>query len=148
MKSIRELLSGRAPLTVKGSASVLQAARLMHGEHVGCVVVVDEEHHPTGIFTERDLLARIVVTGRDPANVRVDEVMSDTPFLADAEEHVVSISFAMQSRHIRHLPVTESGRLIGVLSLRDLLATHLDEKHAEVQALTEYIQGEGEPAVS
>ena len=144
MKSIRELLSGRPPLTVPGSTSALEASRRMRDAHVGCVLIVDGDDKPLGIFTERDLMSRVVTEGRDPAAVQVKEVMSRDPFRAEAEERVLNAALAMQDRHIRHLPVTDDGVLIGVLSLRDLLRTMLDEKQAEVSAMRAYIQGEGE----
>lgn len=145
MKSIRELLTGRSPLTVAGSTSVLDASKRMRAEHVGCLMVVDAERRPLGIFTERDLMSRVVVEGRDPAAVQIKEVMSRDPFSADAEERVLRVALQMQERHIRHLPVTdENGHLLGVLSLRDLLRAMLAEKREELDAMRSYIQGEGE----
>ena len=145
MKSIRELLTGRAPLVVPGSMSTLDAARLMREEHVGCLLVLDAARKPLGIFTERDLMVRVIVEGRKPAEVQVKEVMSRDPFTADAEKRVLKTARAMQERHIRHLPVLdESEGLIGVLSLRDLLRAMLDEKRDEAKALRAYIQGEAD----
>ena len=144
MKSLRELLTGRVPMTIKSSASALDAARTMREQGIGCLLIVDAEKRPIGIFTERDLMVRIVVEGKAPARVPVEEAMSKSPFTADVEQRVRQVSREMRQRHIRHLPVTENGVLIGVLSLRDLLAAHLEERKHEVEALTAYIQGEGE----
>ena len=147
MKSIRELLPQRAPLTVSGTTSVFDAARLMREEHVGCLLIVDADHRPLGIFTERDLMTRVIVEDRRPAEVAVKEVMSRDPFSADADERVLRVARQMQERHIRHLPVTDGGALVGVLSLRDLLRAMLAEVREESSALREYIQGaDGGPA--
>ena len=103
MKSIRELLTGRAPLTVLGSTSTLDAARLMREEHVGCLMIVDAARSPLGIFTERDLMARVIVEGRDPAQLRLSTVRA---------QRVAALPSSRRSRTLR-LPE-------GVLFLRFL----------------------------
>lgn len=144
MKSIRSLLTERALLSMTGEESALEAARAMHRAHVGCVLVVDDGGAPLGIFTERDLMTRVVVPGVDPEKVRIADVMSEELFIAGPEERLNDVAQQMQSLHIRHLPVVEDGKVIGILSLRDLLRKHLAVKRHEVQALTAYIQGESE----
>ncbi|MFT5292466.1 MAG: CBS domain-containing protein [Planctomycetota bacterium] len=141
MKSISELLTNRSPLTLKGSTSALEAARAMEKEHVGCLVVVDSAKKPLGVFTERDLMVRLVVGDLNPAEVQIQEVMTREPFVMDGTERLLKAAHEMQARHIRHLPVTESGKLVGVLSLRDLLRALLDEQRDETSEMRNYIQG-------
>ncbi len=141
MKSISELLTNRSPLTLKGSTSALEAARAMDEEHVGCLVVVDSARKPLGVFTERDLMVRLVVADRDPSKVQIKEVMTRDPFVLDGAERLLKAAREMQTRHIRHLPVTESGKLVGVLSLRDLLRALLEEQRDETSEMRNYIQG-------
>ncbi len=141
MKSISELLTNRSPLTLKGSTSALEAARAMDEEHVGCLVVVDSARKPLGVFTERDLMVRLVVADRDPSKVQIKEVMTRDPFVLDGAERLLMAAREMQRRHIRHLPVTESGKLVGVLSLRDLLRALLEEQRDETSEMRNYIQG-------
>lgn len=141
MKTIRELLTG-PPRTIPRTATALEAARAMSKAHVGAVLVLDEDGQPCGIFTERDLMVRVIVAGRSPDDVRVEEVMTTDLFTATPERRVNEIAREMQARHIRHLPVIESSRVLGVLSLRDCLREHLEAKREEVKALQAYIQGD------
>lgn len=141
MKTIRELLSGKAPVALPGSTSVLEAARTMHAEGVGAMLVASPGKAPEGLFTERDLMIRVVVPGLDPATARLEEVMTRDIFTASPERRVNEVAREMQERHIRHLPVVEDGLCIGVLGLRDLLREHLNAKKDEVRDLTAYIQG-------
>lgn len=142
MPILRDVLTHRAPITVPGEASVLDASRTMVAEGVGCVMIVDAEGAPLGIFTERDLMSRVVVEGRDPATLQVREVMTRELLCAGPEDKVVELRRALRTKHVRHLPVVEDGRLIGVLSLRDLLRSDLAQTRVEVDALQEYIQGD------
>ncbi len=145
MKSIREILSGGPVIALPGSATALEAARKMVEAKVGALLVVDSRSAPLGIFTERDLMLRVVVALRDPHAVPLQEVMTKNLFIAFPEQRVNDVAREMQERHIRHLPVVERGVVIGMLSLRDLLRAHLSEEHQEVEVLRAYIQGEGRP---
>ncbi len=144
MKSVGELLVGRKPVSMTRSATALEAARLMEKEHVGSLLVLSPEGNLEGCFTERDLMTRVVGAGKDPAATPLADVMTRELFTAAPEERVNQVAREMQARHIRHLPVLEDGKVLGMLSLRDLLREHLEAKRHEVQALTAYIQGEGE----
>ena len=144
MKTIRSLLTGRSLLTLTPAATAFEAAVAMDEARVGCVLVVDGKGAPLGIFTERDLMARVVVPGMDPKQARLSEVMTSELLTANPDEIVRDVARNMQSHHIRHLPVIEDGKVVGILSLRDLLHEHLDAKRQEVQQLTAYINGEPE----
>jgi len=96
------------------------------------------------MFTERDLMTRVIVPGADPNNIRLAKVMTKKLFTAGPDQIIRDVAREMQTRHIRHLPVIENGAVLAILSLRDLLREHLDTKRQEVQALTAYIQGETE----
>lgn len=143
MKTIRDILTGRRPVTLGPRATVLEAVEAMVREHVGAVLVV-EAGRVLGCFTERDLMTRVVIHGHDPRVVQLAAVMTEQLFTADPEQRINEIAREMQTRHIRHLPVVEKDVVIEVLSLRDLMREHLDLKRHEVQALTAYIKGEGE----
>ncbi len=145
MKTIRELLTDRSPISVPGTMTVLDAAKTMHAAKIGALLV-DDAKGTVGVFTERDLMARVVVAGLDPATTPIANVMTRDLFTAGPDERINEIARRLQERHIRHLPVIEDGKVIGMLSLRDLLREHVDVKRSEVQALTAYIQGEGDAA--
>jgi len=140
MKPIRDVLTGRSPLTLSPSATVLEAARAMQSAHVGAVFVLDGERL-VGCFTERDVVTRVVVPGLDATTVRLEEVMTRELFTVTPEARIREVAREMQSRHVRHVPVVEDDRLIAVVGLRDLLREHLQDKRAEVRQLTEYIRG-------
>jgi len=142
MATIDKLLTGRPALTLPKSATVLEAARAMQRDHVGCVLVVDGDGAPCGIFTERDLMIRIVCEEKDPASVTLEDVMTVDMFTAPASKSISEVRATLQARHIRHVPVIADGKVLGVLSLRDLLRHDLAERANEVQQLTDYIQGD------
>ncbi|MEM7309245.1 MAG: CBS domain-containing protein [Planctomycetota bacterium] len=142
MKSIGELLSGQHVHTLAQSSTVLDAARLMQEAHIGAILVTGEREKLVGIFTERDLMSRVVVAGHDPGTLLLEEVMTRGLVTSTPERRVTEAAQEMQDRHIRHLPVVEDGQVVGILSLRDLLRAHLEAKVQEVDHLTAYIQGD------
>jgi CBS domain-containing protein len=138
MRPIRPLVSGRDVVVVDVTTSVVQAARIMSERQIGAVPVVDGEK-VAGIFTERDVMARVVAAGVNPAETPVSAVMSTSLIVADVgDTHDVCLR-RMQQARVRHLLVLDGGRLAGVLSLRDLLALELDEKDEEVTLLNAYV---------
>lgn len=144
MKSIRDILSGRKPVSFAPETGVLEAVEAMVSEHVGAVLILDPDGVLLGCFTERDLLRRLVAKGLDPKDATLESVMTTELYTVSPEERINAVARAMQDRHIRHVPVVEDGKPIEMLSLRDLLREHIDLKRHEVQALTAYIQGENE----
>lgn len=144
MTTIRTLLTGRVPLTLAPDASALEAAHKMVEEHVGALLVVDASGKPAGIFTERDLMKRVIVAGKDPSKVTVGEVMTRELFSAEPDTEIAAVRKELQERHIRHIPVIQDGKAMAILSLRDVLRANLDECQVERDALTEYIKGPGE----
>ena len=138
MRPIGPLVSGRDVVVVDIATSVAHAARIMSESQIGAVPVVDGER-VAGIFTERDVMARVVAAGVNPVETPVSAVMSTSLVVADVRDtHDVCLR-RMQQARVRHLLVLDAGRLAGVLSLRDLLALELDEKDEEVTLLNAYV---------
>lgn len=138
MKPIGPLVSGREVVVVDLATSVTQAARIMTEKQIGAVPVVEGER-VAGIFTERDVMARVVAAGVNPEATPVSTVMSTSLVVADvSDSHDVCLR-RMQQARVRHLLVLDAGRLAGVLSLRDLLTLELDEKDEEVTLLNAYV---------
>lgn len=100
-------------------ASALEAARLMDEHEIGSVLVV-EQGHVVGIFTERDLLRRIVAAERDAATTKLDEVMTAPVLCAAPHTSLDELREVMRERNIRHVPVVGADRLVGLISLGDL----------------------------
>jgi CBS domain-containing protein len=141
MPNIEKLLTGRPLQTLPASATVMKAARWMAENHIGCILITDDADRALGIFTERDLMTRVVVAGLDPDAVALSEVMTTEVFTATKSSKIKDMRREMQQRHIRHLPVVEGDKAIAMLSLRDLLAADLAATNYEKRAMTEYIQG-------
>ena len=138
MRPIGPLVANRDVVVVDIAASVTHAARIMSEKQIGAVPVVDGER-VAGIFTERDVMSRVVAAGVNPAETPVSAVMSTSLVVADVRDsHDVCLR-RMQQARVRHLLVLDSGRLAGVLSLRDLLALELDEKDEAVTLLNAYV---------
>lgn len=113
------VIKGGDVIELPPSASALQAAQLMDDHQVGSVLVVDHGH-VIGIFTERDVLRRIVAARRDAATTRLDEVMTAPVLCAAPHTLLDELREVMRERNIRHVPVVDIDRLLGVISLGDL----------------------------
>jgi CBS domain-containing protein len=111
---------GRQIYAIKESASVYDAVHEMNRKKVGAVLVMDGERL-AGIFTERDLLTRVVDSDRNAELTRVVDVMTPDPVVVDLGMPVEDAMAMMTERRFRHLPVTEDGRVVGMVSIRDLM---------------------------
>lgn len=139
--TIRDILNGKTEgaVTVPPDSPLDDAIATMVQHNVGCVVVVDDLHRPIGILSERDVLRLYNRYRMDAGKLRVDEVMTRDPTIGvpDSEEReVLSI---MTSQRFRHLPIVHNGRLIGLVSLGDLVKARLAETEEEARSLKEYI---------
>ncbi|MFB3813958.1 MAG: CBS domain-containing protein [Terriglobales bacterium] len=116
------------PPTVAPQTSVADAIRRMLEDRSGAVTVVDEHRVVAGIFTERDVLKRVALSGRDPETTPVRDFMTTPVELATEETSEAEALQAMLERHYRHLPVVDhQGRLMGMLSIRHVLQARIDE---------------------
>jgi len=125
-------------------ASAADAIRLMLDRHVGAVGVVDSEGRVAGIFTERDVLRKLSLTGRDPAATPVRELMTTPVELATTSTGPGEALAIMLERHFRHLPVVNnSGKLLGLLSIRNLLEQRIGDLSQELDSLEQYVTNDG-----
>jgi CBS domain-containing protein len=134
------------PATVEPAASVFDAVSLMAREGVGAVAVAEKagKGELQGIFTERDVMLRVVQRGRNPRETQVQDVMT-SPVETASEETTASEALAlMLARHLRHLPILGSdGRLLGMLSIRNLLEHQLEDVKRELHSLDQYLLNDG-----
>ena len=126
-------------------ASVTDAVRQMATQHVGSVLVLDRDERLAGIFTERDLLERVVANDLDPKTTRIGEVMTRDVLIVSATTPREEVLQIMNSRHIRHVPVSDGEHLLGVISLRDVLRVENAEKEFEIEQLRQYVMQEPSP---
>ena len=137
---IRDVIRDREPYSMKATASVMEAAEFMAQRRIGAVCVLDEEGRLMGVFSERDLLNRVVVQRLDPATLRIGEVTSKTRAVIRCDETPHQALERMEQIGTRHLPVVDGERWVGMLSIRDLLRVELSEQGDEIKLLHEYIQ--------
>jgi CBS domain-containing protein len=139
MASIRDLISNRTIHYVQPGQTVFEVARYMVDRNVGAVPVL-EATTLVGIFSERDIMRRVVTEARDPLTTRIADVMSTELRTVEPTATSEEAMCLMQTHGVRHLPVCEGRTLVGFLSLRDLLRCHLDEKSGEADMMRAYIQ--------
>jgi CBS domain-containing protein len=113
--------------SVPVEATAEQAIRTMLDRHVGAVAIIDENHRVAGIFTERDVLRKLSLSGRDPQKLSICEVMTTPVEMATRATTAAEALATMVERHYRHLPIVDDdGRLLGMLSIRNLLEAQID----------------------
>jgi CBS domain-containing protein len=123
---------------ITAGTPVLDAVRYMAQVRRGAVPVIDEGRL-VGMFSERDLMLRVVLAGRDPAKTIVSEVMSGDLVVAQSTDSCRDCLAKMKQLHFRHLPVVEHGNLVGLLSLRDLMEAEAIGQAREIDMLNYYV---------
>ena len=137
-------LCDEEPAAVRADTSVAEAIQLMLAKRVGAVAVLDGNGVVAGIFTERDVLRKVALSGRDPAATPVREAMSSPVVLATANTMPGEALTVMVDHHFRHLPVVdEQGKLLGILSIRNLLQWRVDEVTQQLDSLENYVSNDG-----
>jgi CBS domain-containing protein len=132
------------PAAVSLLASVADAVRSMLHHHVGAVAVLDDERRVAGVFSERDLLRKLALNWRDPEKTPVRDVMTTPVELATGETGPGEALVTMVDRHFRHLPIVDNdGRLLGMLSIRDVLQWRIDDLSRELDSLEQYVMNDG-----
>ena len=144
MTRVGDLLSGNPPLTVSADATAQHAARVMTEARVKAVLVAhpgDGQAGVAGIFTEHDLMTRVVASGRDPRATPLREVMTSELYTITRDRTLAEARLEMQRRHISHVPVLEQGKVVGVLSLGDVLRADIEVLAQEVEQIEGYFLG-------
>jgi CBS domain-containing protein len=137
-------LCDRQIAAVGMEASVADAIHKMLDHHVGAVAVVDKEYRVAGIFTERDVLRKMALSGLDPRTTAVRDLMTTPVEMATRSTGAGEALTTMLERHFRHLPVADdSGKLLGILSIRNLLEWRVDDLSRELEALEQYVSNDG-----
>jgi CBS domain-containing protein len=125
---------------VAAGASVIDAIRSMADNHVGALLVM-EGNRLTGIVSERDYARKVVLQGRSSATTAVREIMSAPVVTATPDDTVEHAMRLMTDRRIRHLPVLQGDKVVGVVSIGDLVRSIIDAQRSTIEALQSYIQG-------
>jgi CBS domain-containing protein len=138
MKQIAELIEGRPLVHAGPNENVRQVARRMSDRNIGAVAVLDGGKL-VGVFSERDIMTRVVAQGLDADTTSVAEVMTREIVIADRGEDVNAALQKMSSLGCRHLPVVDDGNLVGMISLRDLLALDGETSRQRASFLSELV---------
>ena len=136
---IKDVIRDREPYSMNASATVMEAAEFMAARKIGAVCVLDEEGTLMGVFSERDLLNRVVVLKHDPTTLKLGDVTSPVRAVIRCDETPHQALERMELIGTRHLPVVDGEKWVGMLSMRDLLRVELSEQGDEIKLLHEYI---------
>jgi len=138
MKTLGEIIRGKTLYFTEVGKTVLEVSQLMAEHNIGALPVLDGSRL-AGIFSERDIMTRCVAKKLDPASTKVDEVMTRKVILMEAGDSYDYCLRIMKQRGIRHIPVREGDKLIGMVSIRDLMQSDAEEKEEEIEVLHSYI---------
>ena len=138
MKTIGEIIHGNPLFHASSGDSVFDVARMMSDKNVGAVAILDAGRL-VGIFSERDLMKRVVAAGLDPKRTQVVNVMTKDLVVGRPDDDITDALQKMHSIGCRHLPVVDSGNLMGMISLRDLLEIDDDTQRKRASFLRELV---------
>ncbi len=142
METVADILSfkGREVHAVKPEVCVLSAVELMCERHIGALLVCSGRI-PLGVFSERDLMRRVILARKDPQETLVSDVMTTDVVCVEPTTPAREAMAIMTERRCRHLPVVEDGQVVGMLSIGDLVRWASQEQAFEIQLLTDYVRG-------
>lgn len=141
MKTARQLLGEKQIhhlVTIPSSTTVIQALQVFAEWNIGAVLVMEDDKL-LGIFSERDYARKVTLQGRSTATTRVHEVMTSSVVCVRADTHASECLALITEKRIRHLPVKEEGKVIGVLSIGDLVRDAIAEQRFTIEQLESYI---------
>ena len=140
---ISDLLRNQVTVFAEVQQTVLEVVKLMVQHNIGAVPVL-REGQLVGIFSERDLMSRVVAEGLDAARINVSKVMTEDPLTIAPSDNLETCMTLMKRHGFRHLPVCSGREVKGVISLRDILLQNLDEKDDEVRMMRAYLHSSPE----
>ena len=141
MSTVRDILKskGNEVFSIKPSATVLDALQEMDNKGVGAILVV-KDNEILGIFSERDYARRVVLEGKTEY-AKITDVMTEDIFVVSPQQTAEECMAQMTDKHIRHLPVVDDGKLVGVISIGDLVKTVISQQQDLIRSLETYITG-------
>jgi CBS domain-containing protein len=140
MKTVQQLLESKrySVVSVTPSTTVLDALKVMADKEIGAVIVIDDGHL-VGIFSERDYARKVVLQGKASKDTPVREIMTDKVVCVRPEQTIEDCMGLMTDKRIRHLPVLDHKKVIGVISIGDVVKEMLSEKEFVIKQLESYI---------
>ena len=141
-KIVPNVVTRKQVATVVLEDTAFQAAKLMAVKHIAALVVVDGEGKIIGIVTERDMTQRIIAAGLDGKTTPVKNIMTENPDTLSPDDSAGDALELMQTRNYRHLPVTEDGKCIAVVSIRDLYASVKEALEEDIRETEAFVFGD------
>jgi len=140
MKTIRQLvkLKGHDIWTTSPTARVFDALQVMAEKDIGALLVLDGKTL-VGIFSERDYARKVILKGKSSKNTRVNEIMSSPLIFIEPDNTIEQGLALMSAKHIRHLPVMDDNRLLGIVTIGDLIKSLIDDQKITIDHLEKYI---------
>jgi CBS domain-containing protein len=143
MKTVAELLKAKPArvVSVRPEQSVLEAIKVLAAEDIGAAIVM-EGGRLAGIFSERDYTRKVILKGRSSDTTRVEEIMTPNVIVVTPRTRTRECMQLMSEKNIRHLPVVEEGRVIGMVSIRDIVSDIIADQDFTIEQLEHYISGQ------
>jgi CBS domain-containing protein len=139
LEDFLKLNKNRKVLTISKDQSVIQALILMSENNIGAIIIVDNNDFPIGIFSERDYARKIILKGKSSKNILLDEVMTKELITVTREYKIEQCMEIMNEKRIRHLPVLENKKIVGIISIRDVLKIIMEEQKELIDHLQKFI---------
>lgn len=130
---------GADVFSVKSTDTITQAVSVLNEKNIGAVVVQDTSQNVIGILSERDVVRYMGSRGAGALTMKVSECMTPDPITCGIDETVDNLMGKMTEKRIRHMPVTQEGRIVGVVSIGDVVKRKIEQAEQEAAALKEYI---------
>jgi len=142
ISTVEEILQrkGRNVWTISPEATVLDALKIMAEKNVGALVVVEDDQ-VVGIISERDYARKVVLRGRMSVSTRVKDIMTKKVYYVTPKAALAECQALFTDRNVRHLPVLENGKLVGIVSIGDVVKAVIEEQKDTIEHLSDYITG-------
>ena len=142
MITVKDILKGKGHdvLTITPETTVYEALTIMADKNVGALVVLDGET-VAGIMSERDYARKVILHGKSSRELQVREIMTSRVYYVHPEQNVQDCMAQMTDKHVRHLPVMEQDRLVGIISIGDVVKTIMADQEDTIKLLENYITG-------
>jgi len=141
VKTVRDILNkkGSDAYSISPQATVYEALQLMADKNIGAVLVIDKGKL-VGILSERDYARKVILKGKASKETPVSELMTKNILYVSPDKNVEDCMFLMTTKHVRHLPVIEDDRLVGIISINDVVKIIISEQKFAIDALEKYMQ--------
>lgn len=138
---VRDILQEKqhALITISPGDTLRAASRRLAEHNIGVLLVVEDDGQATGVLSERDIVREFAREGGACADTPVSEVMTSDPIVAELDDDVSKVASVMMQAHIRHLPVVSKGRLVGLVSIRDVVEGQMSASEGEIRRLRAYM---------